>query len=67
MQPYIDFTIIETNDPKYLSINDLSNWVPLEEKPSIIEITKPDEEEKIVHEFTKNAVNNFKSQSFKVS
>lgn len=57
----IDFQILQTNDPKVIVIVDTSDWGHIESKPSIIELTLPGEERKIVHYFEKHKVNVFNS------
>ena len=63
MKPNINFTVIEGYNPKFLSINDVSYWGILEDKPAIIEIYKPQKEEPIIHVLEKNTVMNFNSSN----
>ena len=57
----VDFDILNTGNPYFLSLFDTSNWGVIEDKPAIIEITKPGEEVPVTFYFDKKAVNNFNS------
>lgn len=57
----IDFQVVVSGDPKYLLIVDTSNWVHIETKPSIIEISLPGYTNPKVLSFYKSKVNIFNS------
>lgn len=57
----LDFNVLETDNIKVLSVIDTSIWSVIEDQPSIIEIQLPGSKEKVIHYFSKNAVNNFNS------
>jgi len=54
----IDFQVIESKNPKYLTIGDLSDWAYASNKPSYISITLPGSKNAITHTWKKNAINN---------
>ena len=53
----IDFQIIPTLDPRYISIADYSTWGQLENRPSIVEVIIPGEELPKVHYFKQGQLN----------
>lgn len=57
----LDFDIIDSGNPYYLSLYDTSNWGPIKEKQAIIEITRPGEESPVTFIFDKTSVNVFNS------
>lgn len=57
----IDFAVIETGDPKYLIIQDLSSWGAIEQKKSIIEVKTPGREQLVTYNYNKGSYNNFNS------
>lgn len=56
---YVDFNV--SSSLNYLSVTDYSNWLHIENKPAIIEITLPGYSSKITKYFGKNKVNVFNS------
>ncbi len=63
----IDFQIIESKNPKYLTIGDTSQWVYAKNKPSYISITLPGSKKAITHTLKKDAINNFNSHNLGLS
>lgn len=63
----IDFHVTDNNDPRVLNVIDASYWRHIENKPSIIEITLPGDNEPIVHYFTKKQVNLFNSSNLNLN
>lgn len=61
MKPRIDFSILQSDDPKYLSILDLSEYYQLESRPVVISITLPGSEDPVKAYLGKNRVNVFNS------
>lgn len=57
----IDFQILPTFDPKVILVVDSSEWLHIEDKPSIIEVILPGETKSIIHYFDKRKVNIFNS------
>lgn len=57
----LDFDIIDSGNPYYLSLYDTSDWGVIKEKQAILEIVKPGEELPITFIFSKNSVNVFNS------
>lgn len=57
----IDFSILPLVDPYKIVVADTSDWGHIEDKPAIIEILMPGEENPITHYFDKRAVNIFNS------
>lgn len=57
----IDFQVLDTRDPRIISIMDSSTWGHIVNKPSIIEIVMPGERNPIVHYFMKKQINIFNS------
>lgn len=57
----VDFQVLDTRDPRYLSVADYSSWGHLEGKTTIIEIIPPGEEDPWTHYFNQNQVNVFHS------
>lgn len=51
----LDFQIISTGDPKYISLVDYSQWGLIEDKPAIIEVTVAGASTPVVLSFTKNS------------
>ena len=63
----LDFHVETYNDPKILSIIDTSTWGPIENKPSIIEITIPGSNEIRVYTHLKNQSAVFNSSSLLIT
>lgn len=61
--PKIDFQIINSNDPKILMIADFSEWFHIESKPAVISITMPGSKYPVQHNFVKNNLNGFNSNT----
>lgn len=59
----IDFQVLDTHDPRVLSIADYSEWAQISEKPAIVEIILPGTEEPVVHYFDKQKINIFNSNT----
>lgn len=57
----IDFQVLDTKDPRIITIADSSMWGHIVNKPSIIEIIMPGEKNPIVHYFMKKQLNIFNS------
>lgn len=63
-KPIIDFNILPNDDPRFISVMDASVWHPIENKPSIIEITLPGgSKPSVTHEFTKGSIHTFNSKN----
>lgn len=63
----IDFDIIDTKNPYFLSIIDHSFWGNIKSNTSYIEITKPGYSKPIVKYFDKNSVNTYNSFHLELS
>ena len=63
----IDFQVIESDRPKYLTIGDLSTWLYASNKPSYISITLPGSKKAITYSWLKNAINTFNSHNLGLS
>lgn len=63
----IDFQVIESKNPKYLTVGDTSEWLYASNKPSYISITLPGSKKAITHTWKKNAINNFNSHNLGIS
>jgi len=60
----IDFFVLSENKSlEYLSIYDVSNWSFLADKKSIIDIQLPNSNEVVRNYYSKNAINNFNSNT----
>lgn len=57
----IDFQVLPTQDPRILSVYDLSTWGHIADKPAVIEIYTPAEKDPVVLPYTKCAINTFNS------
>jgi len=57
----LDFDIINTGNPYYLSLYDTSNWGVIKDKVAIIEIVRPGEDNPLIFTFEKNKLNIFNS------
>lgn len=57
----LDFQIMQTLDPRVLSIYDISAWGHIQEKASIVEVLTPASKNPIVLPYTKCAINTFNS------
>jgi len=62
----IDFQCITSGDPQRLLIGDFSNWLHIENKPSVIEITLPGSHNAISYNFVKHTINSFNSSTLYV-
>lgn len=60
-KPIIDFEVLYTADPRQILVADFSDWLFIESKPSIIEITVPGTTTPNTKFFTKGSINNFNS------
>ena len=58
---FLDFKV--DSNPYYLLLTDLSNWLTIEGKPTIVEITLPGFEEPVTKYFDQYKVNQFNSNS----
>lgn len=65
--PRIDFTFINLKEPKYLWLGDLSEYLFIENKPAIVQITTPGANEPIEFTWLKNKVNVFNSNNLKLT
>ncbi len=59
----IDFHILDVLDPNYFLVVDNSEWGGIIYKPSIIEVTTPEFETPVTHNYLKNGTNQFNSLS----
>lgn len=66
-QIIIDFDIIETGEPKYLKIMDVSSWEYSYKKPSYVSIILPGSKEPLVRTFKKNSTNVFNSHTLGIT
>ncbi|MDC7251050.1 MAG: hypothetical protein PQJ49_14165 [Sphaerochaetaceae bacterium] len=57
----VDFQIIDTKDPKILTLADISVWSVIAEKPAVVEILLPGESEPVKHYLNKNQLNIYNS------
>lgn len=57
----VDFQILDTKDPKVLPLADISTWSIIAEKPAVVEIILPGEEEPVKHYLNKNQINIYNS------
>lgn len=57
----LELAVLDTKDPRFLSIMDLSDWSYLSEKIAIVEIILPGYVEPVVYEWDKGQVNVFNS------
>jgi len=57
----LDFQVLDTKDPRFLSVADFSYWGQIQNKVSIIEIILPGEKFPITHYFNKKEINIFNS------
>ena len=62
----IDFTVF-SDDPKFLHVADLSDWVYAENKPSYILVTAPGYKNPKVFTFNKKKINSFNSHNLGLS
>ncbi len=63
----IDFQIINTNDPKKLSIYDTSVWGAIENKVAAIEITIPGSEKPRRYTHLKNQISTFNTSNLSIT
>lgn len=63
----IDFQLFSSGDPKLLVIVDTSIWNYISNKPAIIEIIVPGEEDPIVYNYLKNKNNVFNTSNLYLS
>lgn len=61
MKPHIDFVVLNTGDPKYILVSDLSEYHQIQDAPAIIELTPPGSNKPITAYVRKNAINAFHS------
>jgi hypothetical protein len=54
LNPKIDFEVLDNGNPNLIIVIDTSNWGAIEDKPSIIEITKPGYSDPIVLYYDKH-------------
>lgn len=64
---HLDFEVISTNNPKTLRIADQSEWGILADRPAIIEIVPPKDENKYVYYLGKNQLNVFNSKTLGIN
>ena len=64
---HLDFEVIITNNPKTLRIADQSEWGILADRPAIIEIVPPEDENKYVYYLGKNQLNVFNSKTLGIN
>ena len=55
----IEFDILDTKNPFFMSVIDQSNWALLQNNTSTIEITLPGYQKPIINYFEKNSINTF--------
>lgn len=67
LNPTLDFQILETYDPRIISVIDNSNWGAIENKPAIMQVTIPGYEDCIVYNFEKGRVNIYNSVNLRVN
>ena len=63
----VDFYVFSEYDPKVLLVGDNSNWLHIEDQPSIIEILLPGSSKPIVFTYLKNGINSFNSHNLKIT
>ena len=66
-QIHVDFQIIETGNPKILSVIDTSIWLYAENKPSYISIRLPGSSKDKIFTFKKESVTSFNSHTLGIS
>lgn len=66
-QPFINFTFINTQDPKYLMLGDLSEYLFIEGKPAIVQITLPGYTEPLEFTWHKKHTNVFNSNNLRIT
>lgn len=63
----IDFYVFSEYDPRVLLVGDNSNWLHIESKPAIIEVTTPGSSKPLVFNYLKNGINSFNSHNLKLT
>lgn len=63
----IDFQVLESGDPNILMIADFSSWLHIENQPSVISITLPGSSIPVRHNFVKNNINGFNSNTLNIT
>lgn len=63
----INFQIYDSKDPNEIIIIDTSDWGPILDKPSIIEIIVPGDDEPMTHYYDKNSINILNSHNLGLS
>lgn len=63
----VNFYIFSEYDPKVLLVGDNTNWLHIEDKPSVIEILLPGSAKPIIFTYLKNGINSFNSHNLKIT
>lgn len=63
----LDFFVFSLYDPKVLLISDNSNWLHIESKPAVIDITIPGSSKSVRYTFLKNGINSFNSHNLGIT